>query len=140
MAYAANTRSHSQQTMLHSFLRVGCSLGTGRNRLLGTWQDSEACRVLTPMARTHLEHMDERQVNQLTRWNTHMKTQHAVFTAVGARLASYLKTKPRRVRNYAAESPASSNAKRAAFTRKLKLRHAIFETTPRNSFPVQCFP
>ena len=66
--------------------------------------------------------------------------QNAIPTAVGAVLSQPLKTTPRRVRNYAAKSPAFLNAKRAALIHKQKLRHAMFETTPRNSYTVQCFP
>ena len=69
-----------------------------------------------------------------------MFVQHARITAVGAIFAQHVKTTPRRVRNYAAKSLAFSNAKRAALICKQKLRRANVETTPRNSYPVHCFP
>ena len=54
--------------------------------------------------------------------------------------SQHRETTPRRVRNYAAESPAFSDTRRAALKRKNKLRHRNFETTPRNSNLVQRFP
>ena len=73
-------------------------------------------------------------------FGNHVKVQYAGFTAVGAIFAQYLETKPRRVRNYAAKSLTFSDTKRAVLMDYQKLRRAVFETTPRNAFPVQCFP